>query len=216
MALQLGARHDSRRFQFLKGLREQSRRHPGHAAAQLVKPRRSGDKLSQQDHGPSRAQDFRRHRNRAKLLIATLRHVPLPSISRQPRGEIAPAALALPVQFLYRGDSVPELAPCRQDTENCRHADGLIRRRRTKGKPMPLVDIQLFEGVFDNEQKQEMIRRVTDAMVGFEGEAMRGVTWVRVHEVASGEWAIGGRPLTTADVKALQKSFVIGAARPVQ
>jgi 4-oxalocrotonate tautomerase len=70
---------------------------------------------------------------------------------------------------------------------------------------MPLVDIELIEGVFDKDQKQEMIRKVTDAMVSVEGEAMRGVTWVRVHEVASGEWAIGGQALTAADVKALQK-----------
>ena len=69
---------------------------------------------------------------------------------------------------------------------------------------MPLVDIQLIEGVFDKDQKQKMIRKVTDAMVEIEGEAMRGVTWVRVHEVASGEWAIGGKALTAADVKAMQ------------
>jgi 4-oxalocrotonate tautomerase len=70
---------------------------------------------------------------------------------------------------------------------------------------MPLVDIHLIEGVFDKHQKQEMISKVTDAMVGIEGETMRGVTWVRVREVASGEWAIGGRALTAADVKALQE-----------
>lgn len=70
---------------------------------------------------------------------------------------------------------------------------------------MPLVDIELIEGVFDKAQKQEMIRKVTDAMIEVEGEAMRGVTWVRVREVASGEWAIGGQPLTAADVKALQQ-----------
>jgi 4-oxalocrotonate tautomerase len=70
---------------------------------------------------------------------------------------------------------------------------------------MPLVDIQLIEGVFDQHQKQQMIQKVTDAMVSVEGEAMRGVTWVRVQEVASGEWAIGGKALTAADVKALQK-----------
>jgi 4-oxalocrotonate tautomerase len=73
-----------------------------------------------------------------------------------------------------------------------------------KGTVMPLVDIELIEGVFDKGQKQEMIRRVTDVMVEIEGEAMRGVTWVRVHEVASGEWGIGGKALTTADVKAIQ------------
>ena len=69
---------------------------------------------------------------------------------------------------------------------------------------MPLVDIQLIAGVFDKAQKQKMISKVTDAMVEIEGEAMRGVTWVRVHEVASGEWAIGGKALTAADVKAMQ------------
>jgi 4-oxalocrotonate tautomerase len=68
---------------------------------------------------------------------------------------------------------------------------------------MPLVDIQLIEGVFDKAQKQEMIRKVTDAMVAIEGEAMRGVTWVRVQEIASGEWGIGGQCLTAADVKAM-------------
>jgi len=33
---------------------------------------------------------------------------------------------------------------------------------------------------------------------------MRGVTWVRVKEFASGEWAIGGKPLDNCDVKAVQ------------
>jgi 4-oxalocrotonate tautomerase len=70
---------------------------------------------------------------------------------------------------------------------------------------MPLVDIELIEGVFSHDQKQRMIAKVTDAMVEIEGETMRGVTWVRVHEVPSGQWGIGGKGLTTADVKALQK-----------
>ncbi|MDP3736207.1 MAG: tautomerase family protein [Hyphomonadaceae bacterium] len=68
---------------------------------------------------------------------------------------------------------------------------------------MPLVDIQLIKGVFTPEQKKTMIGKVTDAIVSVEGEAMRGVTWVRVQEIESGEWAIGGQPLTTSDVKKL-------------
>ena len=68
---------------------------------------------------------------------------------------------------------------------------------------MPLVDIQLIKGVFSPEQKREMISKVTDTMVGIEGEAMRSVTWVRVHEVASGEWGIGGKAITAEDVRAL-------------
>jgi 4-oxalocrotonate tautomerase len=73
-----------------------------------------------------------------------------------------------------------------------------------RGNIMPIVDIHLIEGVFDKNQKQEMIRKVTDAMVDIEGEAMRGVTWVRLYEVASGEWGMGGKGITTADVKAMQ------------
>ena len=66
---------------------------------------------------------------------------------------------------------------------------------------MPLVDIHLIEGVFDKSQKHAMIDKVTNAMVEVEGEAMRGVTWVRVYEVAS---AHGGKALSAADVKAMR------------
>ena len=68
---------------------------------------------------------------------------------------------------------------------------------------MPLVDIQLIRGVFSSEQKKTLIEKVTDAVVSVEGEPMRPVTWVRVQEIESGEWAVGGKPLTTADVKAM-------------
>ncbi|WP_372783136.1 4-oxalocrotonate tautomerase family protein [Phenylobacterium sp.] len=69
---------------------------------------------------------------------------------------------------------------------------------------MPLVDIQLIKGVFDENEKRQMIEKVTDTMVAIEGEVMRGVTWVRVQEVASGEWGIGGKTLTASDVKAMR------------
>jgi 4-oxalocrotonate tautomerase len=68
---------------------------------------------------------------------------------------------------------------------------------------MPLVDVQVIEGVFTDNQKQEMIERVTDAMVAVEGENMRGVTWVRVLEVKSGQWALGGQALTTEAVRSM-------------
>ncbi len=68
---------------------------------------------------------------------------------------------------------------------------------------MPLVDIQLIEGVFTPDQKRTMIEKVTNAMVDVEGEAMRGVTWVRIQELRSGEWAIGGKPLTSDAVKGM-------------
>jgi 4-oxalocrotonate tautomerase len=68
---------------------------------------------------------------------------------------------------------------------------------------MPFVNVKLIEGVFDAEQKREIVERLTDTMVGIEGENMREVTWVVVEEVRSGDWGIGGKPLSTEDVKAL-------------
>jgi 4-oxalocrotonate tautomerase len=68
---------------------------------------------------------------------------------------------------------------------------------------MPLIQVSLIEEVFTPAQKKQMVQKLTDAMVEIEGEAMRGVTWVIIQEVRSGEWGIGGQPLTTADVRAL-------------
>ena len=68
---------------------------------------------------------------------------------------------------------------------------------------MPVVDIQLIQGVFTPEQKKEMIEQVTETLVNIEGEPMRGVTFVRVQEYAQGEWGIGGRVLSADDVKAM-------------
>ena len=70
---------------------------------------------------------------------------------------------------------------------------------------MPLVDVHFIAGVFDDAQKTQMIKQVTDVMVGIEGENLRGVTWVKINECKSGDWAIGGRPLCTQDVLNLQK-----------
>jgi 4-oxalocrotonate tautomerase len=68
---------------------------------------------------------------------------------------------------------------------------------------MPLINVKIIENVFTAEQKHDIVERLTEAMVDIEGENMRPVTWVIVEEVSSGDWGIGGKPLTTADVKAL-------------
>jgi 4-oxalocrotonate tautomerase len=49
----------------------------------------------------------------------------------------------------------------------------------------PVVDIQLIEGVFDKSQKQEMIRKVTDAMVEIEARRCGVSPGSRVQEVAT-------------------------------
>ena len=68
---------------------------------------------------------------------------------------------------------------------------------------MPLVTIDVIKDVFTPAQKKEMIRKVTDTMVGIEGEALRGVTWVRIVEVEQGDWGIGGQLLSAGDVQGM-------------
>ena len=68
---------------------------------------------------------------------------------------------------------------------------------------MPLLNVKVIENVFSDDEKKQMVEKLTDAMVTIEGENMRGVTWVIIEEVKSGDWGIGGNALTTADVKAL-------------
>ena len=77
---------------------------------------------------------------------------------------------------------------------------------------MPLVTIDVIKDVFTPKQKQDLIAKVTAAMIEVEGENMRGVTWVRVNEFESGDWAIGGKALKTSDVQAL--AAVAGARAP--
>lgn len=68
---------------------------------------------------------------------------------------------------------------------------------------MPLINVKVIEGVFNPEEKQQIVKKLTEAMVDIEGENMRPVTWCVVEEVRSGDWGIAGNPLTTEDVRAL-------------
>jgi 4-oxalocrotonate tautomerase len=70
---------------------------------------------------------------------------------------------------------------------------------------MPYLNVKLIKGVFDSQEKQEMITQLTETMVGIEGEAMRGVTWVTIDEVESGDWGIGGNAVTAEYVKSLRQ-----------
>jgi 4-oxalocrotonate tautomerase len=68
---------------------------------------------------------------------------------------------------------------------------------------MPLLNVKVIEGVFSDAQKRQIIEKLTETMVSIEGENMRGVTWCVVEEVKSGDWGIGGKALTTQDVRHL-------------
>ena len=68
---------------------------------------------------------------------------------------------------------------------------------------MPMVTIDVIKDVFTPKQKQQLIAKVTEAMVEVEGENMRPYTWVRIKEFEGGDWAIGGNALRAADVRAI-------------
>ena len=70
---------------------------------------------------------------------------------------------------------------------------------------MLLVSIDVLKNVLTPDQKEQLIEKVTAVMVDVEGENMRPVTWVRINEFDSGDWAIGGRRLSAADVLAMAK-----------
>lgn len=53
---------------------------------------------------------------------------------------------------------------------------------------MPLIDIHVLEGVFDEDEKRRMIAEVAEGFGRVAGHAMRDATSVRVHEVPSGAW----------------------------
>ena len=70
---------------------------------------------------------------------------------------------------------------------------------------MPLITVKVIEEVFTLEQKAEIIEKLTDAMVAIEGESLRGYTLVFVEDVKQGDWSVGGKMLTAADVRRLQR-----------
>jgi 4-oxalocrotonate tautomerase len=88
--------------------------------------------------------------------------------------------------------------------------DGRCTNRPHKEKYVPLIQVKVIKGVFTAPQMQEIVKRLTDAMVEVEGESMRRLICCVVEEVASGEWGIGGQVLTADDVKALAR----GGATP--
>lgn len=68
---------------------------------------------------------------------------------------------------------------------------------------MPLVQIKGVSGYLTPEQKLDIIRKVTDAVLSVEGEGLRQVTWVTIEDVAPGSWGVGGTPVTADDLRAL-------------
>jgi 4-oxalocrotonate tautomerase len=65
---------------------------------------------------------------------------------------------------------------------------------------MPMIDVKVMEKVLSPAEKQAIAEGITDVFASTVGEAARGVTWVVIQDVTSGQWAMGGSPVTTAGV----------------
>lgn len=70
---------------------------------------------------------------------------------------------------------------------------------------MPLANIKVIEGVFNDFEKQQMIKKVTEAIVSVEGEKLRDKTLVILEETRSGDWGVGGQTFTTQQIKQVRQ-----------
>jgi 4-oxalocrotonate tautomerase len=76
---------------------------------------------------------------------------------------------------------------------------------------MPYINCRVMEGVLSDDQKAEIAESITETIVSVVGEPVRGLTWVVIDDMASGNFTIGGRPITTEGVKELLTGAPAGA-----
>jgi 4-oxalocrotonate tautomerase len=68
-----------------------------------------------------------------------------------------------------------------------------------------------MEGVLSDDQKAEIAEQFTATIVSVVGEPVRGLTWVLIDDITSGQLTIGGRPVTTDGVKEVLAGVPAGA-----
>jgi 4-oxalocrotonate tautomerase len=74
---------------------------------------------------------------------------------------------------------------------------------------MPVVNVQIPEGSYTPEMKQDLVARFTDAILEVEGiPALKPAVTVLINEVADGGWGAGGRAVTLEQMR--QKYGVVG------
>jgi 4-oxalocrotonate tautomerase len=76
---------------------------------------------------------------------------------------------------------------------------------------MPYINCRVMEGVLSDDQKAEIAEQFTETIVSVAGEPVRGLTWVVIDDMASGQLTIGGRPITTEGVKEVLAGAPAGA-----
>ncbi|HEV7752829.1 MAG TPA: 4-oxalocrotonate tautomerase family protein [Baekduia sp.] len=76
---------------------------------------------------------------------------------------------------------------------------------------MPYINCRVMEGVLDEDQKAEIAERITETFASVVGEPVRGLTWVIIDDISSGQLTIGGRPVTTEGVHEILTGAPAGA-----
>ncbi|HMJ36299.1 MAG TPA: 4-oxalocrotonate tautomerase family protein [Baekduia sp.] len=76
---------------------------------------------------------------------------------------------------------------------------------------MPYINCRVMEGVLDEDQKAEIAERITETFASVVGEPVRGLTWVVIDDMSSGQLTIGGRPITTEGVTEILGGAPAGA-----
>src|SRR5215207_6849249 len=62
---------------------------------------------------------------------------------------------------------------------------------------MPIITVKVIKGVVltSDEQKRELLAKMTDAFIGVVGDVARPYTYCIIEETPLYEWSIGGEPL---------------------
>jgi 4-oxalocrotonate tautomerase len=76
---------------------------------------------------------------------------------------------------------------------------------------MPYINCRVMEGVLSDDQKAEIAEQFTETIVSVVGEPVRGLTWVVIDDMSSGQLTIGGRPITTEGVQEVLAGAPAGA-----
>lgn len=60
---------------------------------------------------------------------------------------------------------------------------------------MPIINVKLVKNAFYAEQKNELIKNITDSIEEIYS-GLRDVTFVTIEEIKEGDWGIGGQAIT--------------------
>ena len=77
---------------------------------------------------------------------------------------------------------------------------------------MPIVDVKVMENVLSPQQKQSIAEGITQVFSDVVGEPVRPATWIVIQDVTSGQWTMGGQPVTTEGVQEMLGSTATAVA----